>query len=231
VYDWPSLYRDISEGAFPGRSPGANRQRSALGVFSHGCRFDKQGPARPGTITAIDVAKRFPPPPPAARSLQDQKRNHGRKKIYWDSPIESRICPPSARRQAPSPGMGAISRADDTISTAARPGKKTNFAGDTPSSIRNLGNGNFSMKTNFRRGWPRGLTTRYLVGGCGFFGFRQTDRAGPTFALQCQVYSQKVETAQTEAGHASGENSLPACPSQPQRPLSLDVFGEKAPVP
>jgi hypothetical protein len=73
---------------------------------------------------------------------------------------------------------------------------KTNFAGDTPSLYRNLGNWNFEDAT-FQAGL--GLHTQYLGWGCGFFDF---DNDGWPDLLICNghVYPE-VEQLTTEAGY------------------------------
>jgi enediyne biosynthesis protein E4 len=74
---------------------------------------------------------------------------------------------------------------------------KTNFAGDTHSLYRNLGNGNFDDMT-FQSGL--GLNTRYLGWGCGFF---DMDNDGWLDILVCNghVYPE-VEQLRTEAAYA-----------------------------
>jgi hypothetical protein len=74
---------------------------------------------------------------------------------------------------------------------------KTNFAGDTHSLYRNLGNGNFDDMT-FQSGL--GLNTRYLGCGCGFF---DMDNDGWLDILVCNghVYPE-VEQLRTEAAYA-----------------------------
>lgn len=73
---------------------------------------------------------------------------------------------------------------------------KTNFAGDTPSLYRNLGNGSFEDAT-----FPAGLGkhTQYLGWGCGFF---DMDNDGWPDILICNghVYPE-VEQLRTEAGY------------------------------
>ena len=74
---------------------------------------------------------------------------------------------------------------------------KTNFAGDTHSLYRNLGNDNFDDMT-FQSGL--GLNTRYLGWGCGFF---DMDNDGWLDILICNghVYPE-VEQLRTEAAYA-----------------------------
>jgi enediyne biosynthesis protein E4 len=74
---------------------------------------------------------------------------------------------------------------------------KTNFAGDTHSLYRNLGNGNFD-DTTFQAGI--GLNTKYLGWGCGFF---DMDNDGWVDILICNghVYPE-VEQLRTEAAYA-----------------------------
>src|SRR5215471_11363406 len=74
---------------------------------------------------------------------------------------------------------------------------KTNFAGDTHSLYRNLGDGNFEDAT-FRSGL--GTNTKYLGWGCGFF---DMDNDGWLDILVCNghVYPE-VEKLTTEAGYA-----------------------------
>src|SRR6185312_7039651 len=74
---------------------------------------------------------------------------------------------------------------------------KTNFAGDTHSLYRNLGNDNFDDMT-FQSGL--GLNTRYLGWGCGFF---DMDNDGWLDILVCNghVYPE-VEQLRTEAAYA-----------------------------
>jgi len=74
---------------------------------------------------------------------------------------------------------------------------KTNFAGDTHSLYRNLGNGNFD-DTTFQAGV--GLNTKYLGWGCGFF---DMDNDGWVDILVCNghVYPE-VEQLRTEAAYA-----------------------------
>ena len=74
---------------------------------------------------------------------------------------------------------------------------KTNFAGDTPSLYKNLGNADFEDAT-FPAGL--GLHTQYLGWGCGFFDF---DNDGWADILLCNghVYPE-VEQLKTEAGYA-----------------------------
>jgi hypothetical protein len=95
----------------------------------------------------------------------------------------------------PQAGMG-ISAADYDLDGSLDL-VKTNFAGDTPSLYRNLGNGTFDDAT-FEAGL--GLTTRYLGWGCGFFDF---DNDGWADILLCNghVYPE-VEQLKTEAGYA-----------------------------
>ena len=73
---------------------------------------------------------------------------------------------------------------------------KTNFAGDTPSLYRNLGNANFE-DTTFQAGLGR--YTQYLGWGCGFF---DVDNDGWPDILICNghVYPE-VEQLKTEAGY------------------------------
>jgi hypothetical protein len=73
---------------------------------------------------------------------------------------------------------------------------KTNFAGDTPSLYRNLGNANFEDST-FQAGLGR--YTQYLGWGCGFF---DMDNDGWPDILICNghVYPE-VEQLKTEAGY------------------------------
>src|SRR6267143_1200202 len=73
---------------------------------------------------------------------------------------------------------------------------KTNFAGDTPSLYRNLGNANFE-DTTFQAGL--GKYTQYLGWGCGFF---DMDNDGWADILICNghVYPE-VEQLKTEAGY------------------------------
>ncbi len=95
----------------------------------------------------------------------------------------------------PQAGMG-ISAADYDLDGSLDL-VKTNFAGDTPSLYRNLGNGTFD-DTTFEAGL--GLTTRYLGWGCGFF---DMDNDGWPDILLCNghVYPE-VEQLKTEAGYA-----------------------------
>lgn len=74
---------------------------------------------------------------------------------------------------------------------------KTNFAGDTPSLYRNLGNGTFEDAT-FSAGL--GVHTQFLGWGCGFF---DMDNDGWPDILICNghVYPE-VEQLRTEAGYA-----------------------------
>src|SRR6202158_738926 len=74
---------------------------------------------------------------------------------------------------------------------------KTNFAGDTPSLYRNLGNANFEDAT-YQGGL--GKHTQYLGWGCGFF---DMDNDGWPDILICNghVYPE-VEQLKTEAGYA-----------------------------
>ena len=74
---------------------------------------------------------------------------------------------------------------------------KTNFAGDTHSLYRNLGNGSFD-DTTFQAGI--GLNTKYLGWGCGFF---DMDNDGWLDILVCNghVYPE-VEQLRTEAAYA-----------------------------
>ena len=74
---------------------------------------------------------------------------------------------------------------------------KTNFAGDTPSLYRNLGDANFE-DTTFAAGL--GAHTKFLGWGCGFFDF---DNDGWADILICNghVYPE-VEQLRTEAGYA-----------------------------
>ena len=74
---------------------------------------------------------------------------------------------------------------------------KTNFAGDTHSLYRNLGNDNFD-DTTFQAGL--GLNTKYLGWGCGFF---DMDNDGWLDILVCNghVYPE-VEQLRTEAAYA-----------------------------
>jgi len=95
----------------------------------------------------------------------------------------------------PQAGMG-VSAADYDLDGSLDL-VKTNFAGDTPSLYRNLGNGTFDDAT-FEAGL--GLTTRYLGWGCGFLDF---DNDGWPDILLCNghVYPE-VEQLKTEAGYA-----------------------------
>jgi enediyne biosynthesis protein E4 len=95
----------------------------------------------------------------------------------------------------PQAGMGVA--AGDYEHTGRLGIVKTNFAGDTHSLYRNLGDGNFDDET-FQSGL--GLNTKYLGWGCGFF---DMDNDGWLDILVCNghVYPE-VEQLRTEAAYA-----------------------------
>ncbi len=174
------LYHNNGDGTFTDVSEAAGILRSGstygLGVLT--ADFDNDG--WPDIYVANDSA-------PSA--LYRNKKNG----TFEDIAIESGCAlSPDGKPQA---GMG-VSAADYD-----RDGNldllKTNFAGDTPSLYRNLGDGNFENVT-FTAGL--GTHTQFLGWGCGFFDF---DNDGWPDILICNghVYPE-VEQLKGETGYA-----------------------------
>ncbi len=174
------LYHNNGDGTFTDVSE-ASGITSANGTFGLGvlvADFDNDG--WPDIYVANDST---------ASALYKNQRN-GK---FVDIAIEAGCALSSDGK--PQAGMG-ISAADYDLDGSLDM-LKTNFAGDTPSLYRNLGNGTFDDAT-FEAGL--GLTTRYLGWGCGFFDF---DNDGWPDILLCNgpVYPE-VEQLKTEAGYA-----------------------------
>ena len=174
------LYHNNGDGTFTDISD-ASGITSANGTFGLGvlvADFDNDG--WPDIYVANDST--------ASALYKNQKNGK-----FIDVAIESG-CALSADGK-PQAGMGVS--ASDYDLDGSFDIVKTNFAGDTPSLYRNLGNGTFDDAT-FEAGL--GLTTRYLGWGCGFFDF---DNDGWPDILLCNghVYPE-VEQLKTEAGYA-----------------------------
>ena len=174
------LYHNTGDGTFTDVSE-ASGITSANGTFGLGvlvADFDNDG--WPDIYVANDST---------ASALYKNQKN----RKFVDVAIESG-CALSADGK-PQAGMG-VSAADYDLDGNLDL-VKTNFAGDTPSLYRNLGNGTFDDAT-FEAGL--GLTTRYLGWGCGFFDF---DNDGWPDILLCNghVYPE-VEQLKTEIGYA-----------------------------
>ena len=174
------LYHNNADGTFTDVSE-ASGITSANGTFGLGvlvADFDNDG--WPDIYVANDST--------ASALYKNQKNGK-----FIDVAIEAGCALSSDGK--PQAGMG-ISAADYDLDGSLDL-IKTNFAGDTPSLYRNLGNGTFDDAT-FEAGL--GLTTRYLGWGCGFFDF---DNDGWPDILLCNghVYPE-VEQLKTEAGYA-----------------------------
>src|SRR6267143_846499 len=173
------LYHNNGDGSFTDVSEAAGIFRAngtyGLGVLT--ADFDNDG--WPDIYVANDST---------ASALYQNKKNG----TFTDIAMEAG-CALSADGK-PQAGMG-ISAADYDLDGNIDL-VKTNFAGDTPSLYRNLGNANFE-DTTFQAGL--GKYTQYLGWGCGFF---DMDNDGWADILICNghVYPE-VEQLKTEAGY------------------------------